>query len=127
VIGPRVDNDPLADLDRRVGHQGENLRVPVTALQVPEFRASEDAHHDLRAVANLVSHLVKLVGLVTEHDEVGALGQFAVAGDAFAAQLIDQCLGVTRAAVGAEHRLTPATRHRAGHVSRADESDLHRR
>ena len=35
--------------------------------------------------------------------------------------------GATGPAVGTEHGLTPAARHRAGHVARADESDLHRR
>ena len=59
---------------------------------------------------------VEVVGLVAEHHKVDSLGQLAVGRDALTAELIDERLRAPGAAVGAEHGLTPATRHRARHV-----------
>ena len=127
MVGHSVDDDPLTYLHRSVRHHGEDLRAFVVGLEGSGVDPAEHARDNLGSACDLLGNGLELVGLVAEHDDVGALGQFAVRGNPLASQLVSQRLRAARAAVGAEHGLTPATRQRTRHVSGADESDLHRR
>jgi hypothetical protein len=62
---------------------------------------------------------------VGQDHEIDALGELPVALDRLAAELVRELRRTTRAGVRAQHGIAPPAGERPGHVSCADESDLH--
>jgi hypothetical protein len=122
VVG--VDGHAGADLDRRARqHPRDRDAVAVRRLDPGDRDAAEDRDHRLRAAAHLLGDFLELRGLVAEDDQIGAVGERAVALDRLPAGLGRQLLRALGEDVGAQDGLAPSARQRAGHVPRSDKAD----
>ena len=128
-VGLGEGEHAAADLDGRVrldAHHrraGARRRATGPAAYAPSTETTAAAPAARRRCDATAS---SCVGLVGEHDEVGALGELA----RWSATASPPSSSTSAAArpeplVGGEHGLAPAARQRACHVARPDAADLH--
>ena len=120
-----VADDAATDLDRGIGHQPHHGRVGVGALELLERHAGEDRRDRLGAAAHLLGHLGKLVRLVAEDQQVGALRDLGVGGHRLAPGLGGEPLRRFRQRVAADDRHPPPPREGTPHVAAPDDADDH--
>ena len=102
-----------------------NTGTPISPAQRLGVDPAQHRRDRLGVPSELLGHLPELRGLVSEHDEVGAIGDRHVRLERLPSELIRERLRTARAAVGHEHRVAPAARECARHVASTDQSDLH--